>query len=202
METLLERVGKMPLPPYIKKALNETERYQTIYASKPGSAAAPTAGLHFTRQLLSKIEGIGTKVVPLTLDIGLDTFRPVSEEDLSLHQIHSERYRLSVESHKEISEVKERGGKVISVGTTAARVLETVFAQPSGSLEGETRLFITPGHSFRAVDALLTNFHLPRSTLLALVMAFTGKDETHRIYREAVRESYRFYSFGDAMLVV
>ena len=202
METLLERVGKMPLPPYIKETLNEPERYQTVYASEPGSAAAPTAGLHFTQELLSEIGDAGTKFVPLTLDIGLDTFRPVNEEDLGLHQIHSENYRLSVESHKEIAEAKERGGKVISVGTTAARVLETVFAEPPGSLEGETRLFITPGHSFRAVDALLTNFHLPRSTLLALVMAFAGKDETHRIYREAVRERYRFYSFGDAMFVV
>ncbi|MFA6000808.1 MAG: tRNA preQ1(34) S-adenosylmethionine ribosyltransferase-isomerase QueA [Thermoleophilia bacterium] len=202
METLLERVGKMPLPPYIKEALNEPERYQTVYASEPGSAAAPTAGLHFTQQLLSQIEDAGSKFVPLTLDIGLDTFRPVSEVDLSLHQIHNERYRLSGESHMEIAAAKERGGKVISVGTTAARVLETVFAQPPGPLQGETRLFITPGHSFKAVDALLTNFHLPRSTLLALVMAFTGKDETHRIYKEAVRERYRFYSFGDAMLVV
>ncbi|MFA5802059.1 MAG: tRNA preQ1(34) S-adenosylmethionine ribosyltransferase-isomerase QueA [Thermoleophilia bacterium] len=202
METLLEQFGEMPLPPYIKEALNEPERYQTVYASESGSAAAPTAGLHFTEELLSRIAAAGIKSVPLTLDIGLDTFRPVSEDDLGLHRIHSESYRLSAQSHREIVTARERGGKVISVGTTAARVLETVFAEPQGSLEGETRLFITPGYSFRAVDALLTNFHLPRSTLLALVMAFAGKDETRRIYSEAVRERYRFYSFGDAMLVL
>jgi len=201
-ETLLEHIGEMPLPPYIKETLGEPERYQTVYSREPGSAAAPTAGLHFTEELISTIEGAGIRFVPLTLDIGLDTFRPVSEQDLSLHRIHSEHYRISPESHDAVVEAKERGGRVVAVGTTAVRVLETVFAVPPEPLEGETCLFITPGHSFRMVDTLLTNFHLPKSTLLALVMAFAGKDETRRLYNEAVREKYRFYSFGDAMLVV
>lgn len=201
-EKLLEEIGEMPLPPYIREQPDDPERYQTVYASEAGSAAAPTAGLHFTRELIERIQKMGVSLLPLTLHIGLDTFRPVSEDDLELHDIHSEHYRLPVESHEAILRTKERGGKVVAVGTTSVRVLETVFQEPPGRLEGETRLFITPGFDFRVVDALLTNFHLPKSTLLAMVMAFAGVDETGRLYAEAVRERYRFFSFGDAMLLL
>ncbi len=201
-EELLEQIGEMPLPPYIKERLDEPERYQTVYASEPGSAAAPTAGLHFTPELIERIRASGVALLPLTLHIGLDTFRPVNEAELELHGIHSEHYRLPADSYEEIRRTKDRGSRVVAVGTTAVRTLETVFQEPYGPLEGETRLFITPGYRFRVVDALLTNFHLPRSTLLALVMAFAGVQETRRLYREAVRQEYRFFSFGDAMLLL
>jgi S-adenosylmethionine:tRNA ribosyltransferase-isomerase len=201
-ETLLEQIGEMPLPPYIKERLEDAERYQTVYASEPGSAAAPTAGLHFTPEIIDRIRATGVSLLPLTLHIGLDTFRPVSEDELELHGIHSEHYRLPTQSYGEIVRARERGGKIVAVGTTAVRVLETVFQEPYGLLEGETRLFITPGYRFRVVDALLTNFHLPKSTLLALVMAFAGVEETRRLYTEAVKEQYRFFSFGDAMLLL
>lgn len=199
---LLEQVGEMPLPPYIKEELREPERYQTVYSRQTGSAAAPTAGLHFTPQLLGKIRDMGVQILPLTLHVGLDTFRPVSEEDIDLHQIHRESYLMPAGTRDGVLAARKRGGRIIAVGTTAVRVLETVFGDPQAPLEGETGLLITPGHRFAAVDALLTNFHLPRSTLLALVMAFTGVEATRRIYAEAVSEKYRFYSFGDAMLVV
>ena len=199
---LLEQVGEMPLPPYIREKLREPERYQTVYAREPGSAAAPTAGLHFTEELISDIKAQGVALAPVTLHVGLDTFRPVSEDDLSLHAIHSESYSVPAGSYKAILEAKLRGGRVVAVGTTAVRTLETVFSEPPRPLAGDTDLFITPGFRFRAVDALLTNFHLPRSTLLALVMAFAGEDETRRLYGEAVRERYRFFSFGDAMLLL
>ncbi len=201
-EQLLEQVGEMPLPPYIKAALAEPERYQTVYARAPGSAAAPTAGLHFTPELIGRIRSLGVDLLPLTLHIGLDTFRPISETDLGLHRIHKERYRLPAASYEAVVAAKERGGRVLAVGTTSVRVLETVFQDPSRPLEGETGLFITPGFRFRAVDALLTNFHLPKSTLLALVMAFAGVKEIRRLYQAAVQEKYRFYSFGDAMLLL
>ncbi len=198
---LLERTGEMPLPPYIHERLEEPDRYQTVYAERPGSAAAPTAGLHFTPGLISRIAGNGVALLPVTLHIGLDTFRPVSEDELELHEIHSEHYLMPRTTFDGINEAKARGGKVVAVGTTAVRVLETVFGAGK-DLEGDTSLFITPGYGFRAVDALLTNFHLPRSTLLALVMAFAGIPETRRIYAEAIRERYRFFSFGDAMLLL
>lgn len=201
-EALLEEIGEMPLPPYIKEELKEPERYQTVYARAPGSAAAPTAGLHFTQALIESIRESGVELMPLTLHIGLDTFRPIDEESIELHEVHRESYRLPVDTFEAVAAAKERGGRVIAVGTTSVRVLETVFGERGGSLEGETDLYITPGHRFRAVDCLLTNFHLPRSTLLALVMAFTGVDETRMLYREAIREEYRFYSFGDALLVL
>ncbi|MDO8735763.1 MAG: tRNA preQ1(34) S-adenosylmethionine ribosyltransferase-isomerase QueA [Thermoleophilia bacterium] len=201
-ESLLEQIGEMPLPPYIRERPDDPERYQTVYASEPGSAAAPTAGLHFTQELIERIRSMGVSLLPLTLHIGLDTFRPVSEDDLGLHVIHSEHYNLPLDSYEEIVRTKERGGKVVAVGTTAVRVIETVFQEPLGQLEGETRLFITPGFDFRVTDALLTNFHLPKSTLLALVMAFAGVDEIRSLYAEAVREKYRFFSFGDAMLLL
>jgi S-adenosylmethionine:tRNA ribosyltransferase-isomerase len=186
-----EPAGEAPLPPYITEPLADPERYQTVFAHEPGSAAAPTAGLHLTEELLGRLD-----VERVTLHVGLDTFRPVTAKTLDAHEIHSERYRVEPEAWRRI----EAAPRVAAVGTTTVRVLETVAA--GGPLEGRTRLFVTPGHEFRRVDALVTNFHLPRSTLLALVMAFAGVEETRRLYREAIAERYRFYSFGDAMLIL
>jgi S-adenosylmethionine:tRNA ribosyltransferase-isomerase len=183
--------GATPLPPYITEPLADPERYQTVYAAAAGSAAAPTAGLHFTPELLARLD-----VERVTLHVGLDTFRPVSETTLEEHAIHGERYEVSAAAWARI----EAAQRVLAVGTTTVRVLETLAR--GAPLAGRTELFITPGFDFRRVDALLTNFHLPRSTLLALVMAFAGVDETRRVYRVAVEERYRFYSFGDAMLVL
>ena len=186
-----EPAGEAPLPPYITEPLADPERYQTVYAREPGSAAAPTAGLHFTPALLERLD-----VERVTLHVGLDTFRPVAVDDLADHELHGERYEVAPEAWERIA----AAGRVLAVGTTTVRVLETVVRD--GKLLGRTRLFVTPGFSFRRVDHLLTNFHLPRSTLLALVMAFAGVEETRRLYRLAVEERYRFYSFGDAMLVL
>jgi S-adenosylmethionine:tRNA ribosyltransferase-isomerase len=183
--------GETPLPPYITAPLDDPERYQTVYARDPGSAAAPTAGLHFTPELLARLD-----VEHVTLHVGLDTFRPVSEERLEAHAIHGERYEVAAAAWEHIG----GAGRVLAVGTTTARTLETLAR--GATLSGRTELFITPGFEFRRVDALLTNFHLPRSTLLALVMAFAGIEETRRLYRLAVDERYRFYSFGDAMLIL
>jgi S-adenosylmethionine:tRNA ribosyltransferase-isomerase len=183
--------GEAPLPPYITAPLGDPERYQTVYAHDPGSAAAPTAGLHFTPELLEQLD-----VERVTLHVGLDTFRPVNEPTLEEHVIHGERYSVAPSAWERIRDAE----RVLAVGTTTVRTLETVAR--TGELQGRTELFITPPFEFRRVDALLTNFHLPRSTLLALVMAFAGVDETRRIYETAVAESYRFYSFGDAMLVL
>ncbi|RJQ45099.1 MAG: tRNA preQ1(34) S-adenosylmethionine ribosyltransferase-isomerase QueA [Gaiellales bacterium] len=202
MEELLEEVGRAPLPPYIREELGDPGRYQTVYAREHGSAAAPTAGLHFTPELIASIEGAGVAVLPLTLHVGLDTFRPVAEHDLELHEIHREYYRVPAATRDGVESARAAGGKVVAVGTTTVRGLETVFQDPGAPLEGDTSLFILPGFRFRAVDALMTNFHLPRSTLLALVMAFAGVAETRRLYSEAIRQSYRFYSFGDAMLML
>ena len=182
--------GETPLPPYITEPLEDPERYQTVYAREEGSAAAPTAGLHFTPELLSSFD-----VARVTLHIGLDTFRPVEAETLDEHPIHSERYEVAPAEWERIQEA----ARVLAVGTTTVRVLETVAS--NNLLQGRTGLFITPGFEFRRVDSLLTNFHLPRSTLLALVMAFAGIDETRRLYELAIAERYRFYSFGDAMLI-
>jgi S-adenosylmethionine:tRNA ribosyltransferase-isomerase len=186
-----EPAGEPPLPPYITEPLADPERYQTVYARTPGSAAAPTAGLHFTEELLSRLD-----VERVTLHVGLDTFRPVAVEDLSEHRLHGERYRVEPAAWERI----RAAPRVLAAGTTTVRVLETLArgAPPAG----RTDLFVTPGFEFRRVDALLTNFHLPRSTLLALVMAFAGVEETRRLYRLAVEGRYRFYSFGDAMLVL
>ncbi len=199
---VLEQVGETPLPPYIKEKLTDPERYQTVYAARPGSTAAPTAGLHFTSKLINDIKAAGAAMAPVTLHIGLDTFRPVGEANLARHQMHREYYRVPPETYEQALVAKNRGGRVIAVGTTSARVLETVFGPEPAALEGETGLFITPGFKFRSVDGLLTNFHLPRSTLLAMVMAFAGVDQTRRLYREAVAREYRFFSFGDAMLAL
>jgi S-adenosylmethionine:tRNA ribosyltransferase-isomerase len=186
-----EPAGEAPLPPYIREPLADSERYQTVYADEAGSAAAPTAGLHFTPELLADLD-----VERITLHVGLDTFRPVSTETLAEHRIHSERYRVEPAAWERIRAAE----RVCAVGTTTVRVLESLSR--GAPLEGRTDLFVTPGFEFRRTDALLTNFHLPRSTLLALVMAFAGVEETRRLYENAIEERYRFYSFGDAMLVV
>ena len=186
-----EPAGETPLPPYITEPLADPARYQTVYAREPGSAAAPTAGLHFTPELLERLDP-----ARVTLHVGLDTFRPVTEERLEEHRIHGERYEVEAEAWERI----RTAARVLAVGTTTVRVLETLAR--GGPLAGRTELFVTPGFEFRRVDALLTNFHLPRSTLLALVMAFAGIEETRRLYRLAIEERYRFYSFGDAMLVL
>ncbi len=184
--------GETPLPPYIGEALDDPDRYQTVYALDPGSAAAPTAGLHFTPELLETLD-----VERVTLHVGLDTFRPVEAETLEEHPIHTERYSVEPEAWARI----RSAGRVLAVGTTTTRVLETLARATGPGHQGRTGLFITPGFEFRRVDSLLTNFHLPRSTLLALVMAFAGIEETRRLYRLAIEERYRFYSFGDAMLI-
>ena len=183
--------GEAPLPPYITEPLADASRYQTVYADEAGSAAAPTAGLHFTPELLARLD-----VERVTLHVGLDTFRPLATDTLEAHELHGERYAVRPEAWERIS----AAARVLAVGTTSVRVLETVAR--SGELHGRTSLFVTPGFEFRRVDALLTNFHLPRSTLLALVMAFAGVDEVRRLYRLAIKERYRFYSFGDAMLIL
>jgi S-adenosylmethionine:tRNA ribosyltransferase-isomerase len=186
-----EPAGETPLPPYITEPLGDPSRYQTVFAREPGSAAAPTAGLHFTPELLAQLDP-----VRVTLHVGLDTFRPVTEERLEDHRIHGERYEVEPKAWERIRAAES----VLAVGTTTVRVLETLAR--GGPLAGRTELFVTPGFEFRRVDALLTNFHLPRSTLLALVMALAGIEETRRLYRLAVQERYRFYSFGDAMLIL
>ena len=185
-----EPSGEMPLPPYITERLDDPERYQTVYSKREGSAAAPTAGLHFTPELLAQLD-----VERVTLHVGLDTFRPVTSDDLDEHRIHSERYEVAAEAWERIRAAE----RVLAVGTTTVRVLESLAR--GAPLSGRTELFVTPGFDFRRVDALLTNFHLPRSTLLALVMAFAGVEETRRLYETAIAERYRFYSFGDAMFV-
>jgi S-adenosylmethionine:tRNA ribosyltransferase-isomerase len=203
----LERVGEMPLPPYIHAPLQSPEEYQTVFARHPGSAAAPTAGLHFTPGLLQAVEAAGVHTVRLTLHIGLDTFAPVSEERVEDHPIHTEWCQLDEAAAATLQSVRAGGGRIIAVGTTSVRTLETAAVHaPAGQVvapfEGPTDLFILPGHTFRAVDALLTNFHLPRSTLLMLVSAFAGRERILAAYEQAKAEGYRFYSFGDAMLIV
>jgi S-adenosylmethionine:tRNA ribosyltransferase-isomerase len=204
--TLLERVGRVPLPPYIRHGEMlpaDRERYQTVYARQPGAVAAPTAGLHFTPELLKRIEQSGVAVGFVTLHVGLDTFRPVSVERLAEHKMHSEWGQLDAATAERLKACRQRGGRIVAVGTTAVRVLET--AAREGSLQawsGTTDLFIRPPYTFRAVDALLTNFHLPRTTLLVLVRTFGGDELIRRAYDEAIRQRFRFYSYGDAMLIV
>ncbi|HEX9036579.1 MAG TPA: tRNA preQ1(34) S-adenosylmethionine ribosyltransferase-isomerase QueA [Ktedonobacterales bacterium] len=206
----VERVGATPLPPYIHAKLTDPERYQTVYAREPGSAAAPTAGLHFTPALLERIQTLGVGVAYVTLHIGLDTFRPVEKDDLSEHVMHSEWIDVSAETAARVNATRAAGGRIIAVGTTSTRTLEAVAGlaaeRGAGDLlipyQGRTALFITPGYQFRAVDALITNFHLPRSTLLALVSAFAGRERILAAYAEAIAREYRFYSFGDAMLLI
>jgi S-adenosylmethionine:tRNA ribosyltransferase-isomerase len=201
---LAKQVGVTPLPPYIHVPLTDVERYQTIYAHTPGSAAAPTAGLHFTRELLQRLEAMGVQSAFVTLHIGLDTFRPVSEEYIEDHRMHTEYCSLRSEVAEQVNRAKRGGHRVIAVGTTSVRVLESAAlqAQTVKPFEGATDLFIYPGREFHVVDTLITNFHLPRSTLLMLVSAFAGKELLDRAYADAIRERYRFYSFGDAMLIL
>ena len=202
-EELLDRLGEMPLPPYIHEKLEDPERYQTVYARQEGSAAAPTAGLHFTPELMEKIRAMGVAIVPVLLHVGLGTFRPVKVEDVESHRMHSEFCQVTPEAAEKLNRTRAAGGRIICVGTTSVRTLETM-ADDQGIIHpgaGETRIFIYPGVKIKAVDALITNFHLPQSTLLMLVSAFLGREEALRIYREAVAEKYRFFSFGDAMLI-
>ena len=201
---VLERLGKMPLPPYIKEELQDGERYQTVYSKINGSAAAPTAGLHFTQELLDKLAAKGVKEAYITLHVGLGTFRPVKEDNVLNHKMHSEHYFLPQETADLINETKKNGGRVIAVGTTACRTLESVatFFGDISAHEGYTDIFIYPGYEFKCIDGLITNFHLPESTLIMLVSAFMGYENTMNAYRIAVNERYRFFSFGDCMLIL
>lgn len=200
---VLERLGTMPLPPYIHEELKEQGRYQTVYAEVLGSAAAPTAGLHFTDELLKKIEDKGIQIVHVTLHVGLGTFRPVDEEDLREHKMHTEHFIVSEESARILNETRLKGGRIIAVGTTSVRTLETVISKYGQfqSCEEDTNIYIYPGYNFKGVDAIVTNFHLPKSTLIMLVSAFAGREFILEAYRHAVEEEYRFFSFGDAMLI-
>ncbi len=202
---VLERLGSMPLPPYIHAQLEDRERYQTVYARERGSAAAPTAGLHFTREYLEKVQAKGVKLAFLTLHVGLGTFRPVSSDKVEEHTMHSEYYEIPAETAEAVNAAKASGGRVIAVGTTSCRTLETVAKANGGMLtaqSGWTDIFIYPGYSFSIVDGLLTNFHLPKSTLVMLVSALAGRENVLNAYREAIEREYRFFSFGDAMLVI
>ena len=201
---VLESLGEMPLPPYIKERLEDKERYQTVYAKENGSAAAPTAGLHFTEELMQQIRDKGVNIVPVTLHVGLGTFRPVSVDSLEDHKMHSEYYNVSKETADMIEATKKAGKRVIAVGTTSIRTLETVARDNNGhvvSASGWTDIFISPGYEFRVVDAFVTNFHLPKSTLVMLVSAYLGREFTLEAYQHAIEERYRFFSFGDAMFV-
>lgn len=203
-QEVLDTVGIMPLPPYIHATLEDKERYQTVYSKINGSAAAPTAGLHFTKELLEAIAQKGTEIAYLTLHVGLGTFRPVKEETVQDHKMHTEYYAVDEETAEKINARRRAGGRIIAVGTTSCRVLETVTTSDGivHAGEGETGIFIYPGYTFKAVDALITNFHLPKSTLLMLISAFAGREEVLRFYEEAIAEKYRFFSFGDACLLL
>ena len=201
---VLESLGEMPLPPYIHEKLDDRERYQTVYAKESGSAAAPTAGLHFTKELLEEIQQKGVHLVYLTLHVGLGTFRPVSVDNLDEHEMHSEFYQLSEEAASTLRQVKENGGRVIAVGTTSIRTLETIGSKFDGQIQadsGWTNIFIKPGYDWKVVDAFSTNFHLPKSTLVMLVSAFAGRELVLEAYQHAIDEKYRFFSFGDAMFI-
>jgi S-adenosylmethionine:tRNA ribosyltransferase-isomerase len=200
---ILERLGRMPLPPYIKEELQDPERYQTVYSRELGSAAAPTAGLHFTKELLDEIAARGVKICYLTLHVGLGTFRPVKEDKIEDHEMHSEFCIVPDDTARTVTETKKNGGRVVAVGTTSCRTLES-FAKPDGTLEpssGWTDIFIYPGYKFKCMDALITNFHLPESTLIMLVSALAGRENILNAYKTAVEERYRFFSFGDAMFI-
>ena len=201
---ILDKIGLMPLPPYIHEELKEKDRYQTVYAKYEGSAAAPTAGLHFTKELLEKIEQKGIDIANVTLHVGIGTFRPVKEDTVEAHEMHSEHFYIKQEDCDKINKAKKNGKRVIAVGTTSCRVLETIANQEDGTvepIENDTQIFIYPGYKFKCIDGLITNFHLPQSTLLMLVSALAGKDYIMKAYNEAVKEKYKFFSFGDAMFI-
>ena len=200
---ILDELGEMPLPPYIHEKLNDKDRYQTVYAKNPGSAAAPTAGLHFTDELLSKLNEKGVKVLYVTLHVGLGTFRPVSVEDVTNHKMHSEYYQMSSDVALELNKAKKDGKRIISVGTTSTRTLETIMGLYGEfrKCSGNTEIFIYPGYEFKAIDSLITNFHLPKSTLVMLVSALATKEKIMKAYNEAIKERYRFFSFGDSMFI-
>ena len=202
-EEVLDRLGEMPLPPYIHEKLEDKERYQTVYSKHEGSAAAPTAGLHFTTELLEKIKEKGVKIAYVTLHVGLGTFRPVKVDDVLEHEMHSEFYQITQETADIINETKKAGGRIISVGTTSTRTVESNADEKGMLTEGSgwTNIFIYPGYTFKCIDSLITNFHLPESTLIMLVSALAGKEHTLAAYNEAVKQGYRFFSFGDAMLI-
>ncbi|MFB5164957.1 tRNA preQ1(34) S-adenosylmethionine ribosyltransferase-isomerase QueA [Parageobacillus toebii] len=202
---VLEQLGEMPLPPYIKEKLDDPERYQTVYAREVGSAAAPTAGLHFTEQLLDDIRAKGVHIAFITLHVGLGTFRPVSVENIEEHDMHAEFYQMTEKTARLLNEVRQQGGRIIAVGTTSTRTLETIASKHNGAFVAEsgwTDIFIYPGYEFKAIDGLVTNFHLPKSTLIMLVSALAGRENILRAYNAAVKERYRFFSFGDAMLII
>lgn len=201
---ILERLGETPLPPYIKEKLDDPDRYQTVYAKEMGSAAAPTAGLHWTPELLAKVEAKGVKLVYLTLHVGLGTFRPVDEDNIEDHKMHSEFYRLSEEAAQTLNEVRQNGGRIVATGTTSIRTLETIGSKFDGRIQadsGWTDIFIKPGYEWKVVNAFITNFHLPKSTLVMLVASFTGRNNILHAYQHAIEEKYRFFSFGDAMYI-
>lgn len=201
---ILDEIGLMPLPPYIHEELREKDRYQTVYAKYEGSAAAPTAGLHFTPELLKKIEEKNVQIANVTLHVGIGTFRPVKEDTVEAHKMHSEHFYIKQEDCDKINKAKQEGKRVIAVGTTSCRVLETIADENTGlvrKVEGDTQIFIYPGYKFKCIDGLITNFHLPQSTLLMLVSALAGKDFIMNAYSEAVKDKYRFFSFGDAMFI-
>lgn len=202
---ILDELGQMPLPPYIKEQLDDRERYQTVYAKHEGSAAAPTAGLHFTKELLAEVENKGARIAYVTLHVGLGTFRPMSSDTIEEHVMHSEYYEVSAETARTINETKEQGGRIVAVGTTSARTLETVAGRFVGKViepcSGWTDIFIYPGYEFKLVNSLLTNFHLPKSTLVMLVSALAGREHIMAAYQEAIEQEYRFFSFGDAMFI-
>lgn len=207
VEPALEQVGQMPLPPYIHTALHDPSRYQTVYADQPGSAAAPTAGLHFTPELMEKLRAKGIQFAEVTLHVGLDTFAPVTEDHPDEHQIHTEWCEVTPEAAEAIRAARRAGGRIVAVGTTSVRTLESAAREASPEevvrpISGPTSLFILPGYSFKAVDGMITNFHLPKSTLIMLVSAFAGREKVLETYRQAVQAGYRFYSFGDAMLIL
>lgn len=201
---IVEKLGETPLPPYIKEKLDDPDRYQTVYAKEMGSAAAPTAGLHWTPELLKRVQDKGIKLVYLTLHVGLGTFRPVDEENIEDHKMHSEFYQLTEDAAKTLNEVKDAGGRIVATGTTSIRTLETIGSKFNGQIKadsGWTDIFIKPGYEWKVVNAFITNFHLPKSTLVMLVASFTGRDNILNAYQHAIDERYRFFSFGDAMYI-
>ncbi len=202
---VLDQLGEMPLPPYIKEQLDDRDRYQTVFAREPGSAAAPTAGLHFTEELLSEVKEKGVHVAFITLHVGLGTFRPVSVDDVLEHDMHSEFYLMTEGTARLLNDVRQNGGRIITVGTTSTRTLETIASENNGTFaesSGWTNIFIYPGYEFKAIDGMITNFHLPKSTLIMLVSALAGRENILNAYNTAVNERYRFFSFGDAMLII